>query len=267
MKITSRLAMILALMLSTVAAAQAEKAPAAGQSKEKWIQLFNGKNLKGWKPKIRGHKLGDNYGDTFRVEDGVLKVSYDKYERFDNKFGHLVYHKPFSRYRLRIEYRFVGEQTPGGPEWALRNSGVMLHAQSPQSMERDQDFPVSIELQLLGGPGTGERPTANVCTPGTHIVMDGELVTKHCINSTARTYHGDQWVTVEVEVHGSDVIKHIVNGETVLQYSQPQLDDSDALGKKLIKRGKKLLDRGYLYLQAESHPVEFRKVELLVLKK
>ena len=155
----------------------------------------------------------------------------------------------------------------GGPEWAHRNSGVMLHCQPPGSMKKDQSFPVSIEVQLLGGDGTGERPTANLCTPGTHVVMDGELVTRHCTDSTSRTFHGEQWVTVEVEVHGNGEVRHRVEGRTVLTYEQPQLDPKDADAKPLIKDDSNLLlEEGYISLQSESHPIEFRKVEILVLK-
>lgn len=256
----------LCLLGAGVGPAGAEKA-APKPKKEKWIQLFNGKDLGGWKPKIRGYPLGDNHLDTFRVENGVLKVSYDKYQKFEDKFGHLAYHKPFSRYRIRIEYRFLGEQVPGGPGWALRNSGVMLHGQAPESMGVDQRFPVSIEAQFLGGNGSAERPTGNMCSPGTHVVMDGKLTTTHCINSKSKTYHGDQWVTFEAEVRGGGVVKHMIEGETVIAYGEPQLDDTDKEGKKLLDEagGKKIVERGYIYLQAESHPIEFRKVELLVL--
>jgi hypothetical protein len=196
------------------------------------------------------------------VEDGVLKVSYDQYDTFGNKFGHLFYKEVFSNYLLRVEYRFVGDQAPGGPGWAVRNSGVMIHGQSADSVEIDQDFPVSIEVQLLGGAGSGNRPTANVCTPGTHIVMDGQLITRHCTNSTSQTYHGDQWVTVEIEVRGNKLIKHMIDGKPVLTYSEPQLDDRDIYGSKLLKGQPRMLDRGTISLQSESHPVEFRKVEL-----
>jgi len=233
---------------------------------EQWIQLFNGKDLTGWKVKIKGYDLGDNYKNTFRVENGVLKVAYDGYEKFDGKFGHLFYEKPFSNYVLRVEYRFLGNQVPGGAGWALRNSGLMLHGQSPESMRKDQDFPVSIEVQLLGGSGKGTRPTANVCTPGTHIVIGGKLITQHCNNSRSKTYHGDQWVTVEVEVHGNKLLKHIIDGQTVLEYTQPQLDDTDPDARKLIKDGNKQLSGGSISLQSESHPVEFRKVELRLLE-
>jgi hypothetical protein len=133
-------------------------------------------------------------------------------------------------------------------------------------MAKEQSFPVSIEAQFLGGNGKDERSTGNLCSPGTHVVMNGQLITQHCVNSRSKTYHGDQWVTMEVEVHGDSTIKHIVNGEVVLEYEQPQLDASDPDAQKLIINGEKRLHEGYIALQAESHPIEFRKMELLVLK-
>jgi hypothetical protein len=242
-------------------------APARGED-GKWVSLFNGKDLEGWTPKIKGSAVGENYNDTFRVEDGVIKVSYAKYGKFKGEFGHLFYKKPFSHYRLRVEYRFVGDQVSGGPAWAFRNSGVMIHGQSPESMGKDQEFPVSIEVQFLGGSGKGQRSTGNLCTPGTNVVMGGKLITRHCTNSTSKTFNGDQWVTAEVEVHGSGKIKHLVNGETVLEYERPQLDPADKDGKALIaaRNGEALLTGGTISLQAESHPVEFRKVEVMELK-
>lgn len=235
-----------------------------------WIPLFNGKDLDGWTPKIAGHPLGENFADTFRVENGVLKVSYDKYEKlgeklgetFGDQFGHLFYKEPFSHYRLRIEYRFVGEQCKGGPGWAVRNSGVMIHGQPPETMAKDQSFPVSIEVQFLGGDGKNPRHTGNLCTPGTNVVLGGRLERRHCTDSKSKTFHGDQWVTAEVEARGSKSIKHSINGELVLEYVDPQLDESDKDAKELVKNGKILLEGGSISLQAESHPIEFRKVEI-----
>jgi len=245
-------------------------ASTAVRAEQPWRQLFNGRDLEGWTPKIRGEKVGDNYGDTFRVEDGVLKVVYDpaKYPTFGEKFGHLYYNEPFSRYRLRIEYRFTGEQCAGGPGWAIRNSGVMIHGEDPAGMGLDQDFPASIEVQFLGGPETGERTTANLCTPGTNVVKDGKLFTPHCTSSKSKTFRGDQWVTVEVEVDGNAKIRHIIDGETVLEYEQAQLDDRDRHAKELIsaRGGDKRLSGGTISLQSESHPVEFRKVEIQLLE-
>ncbi|MCH9023070.1 MAG: DUF1080 domain-containing protein [Planctomycetes bacterium] len=232
-----------------------------------WISLFNGKDLTGWIVKIKGYDPNDNFGNTFRVEDGLLKVSYDQYDKFDAKFGHIFYNKKFSHYLFEVEYRFVGEQISGGPGWALRNSGIMLHGQHPKTMTKNQDFPVSIEVQLLGGNGKDKRTTSNLCTPGTHVVMDSKLITRHCTNSNSKTYHGSQWVTAQVEVRGNRIIKHIVNGQVVMQYKKPQLDEKDADAKKLIRNGNKMLHEGYISLQSESHPVEFRNIRIRLLKK
>ena len=168
---------------------------------------------------------------------------------------------------LRLEYRFIGDQCPGGPGGAFRNSGVMLHGQAPETMTVDQDFPVSVEVQLLGGRETGARTTANVCTPGTNVVIDEKLVTQHCVNSTSETYRGDRWVSVELEVRGNEVIRHRVDGETVFECSQPQLDPRDKSAQRLIKDGNLQLEGGYISLQSESHPVQFRKVELRKLSR
>jgi len=264
-RLSSRLILAVPALVLSIALGAFKTSGQDVPGKEAWIPLFNGKNLDGWKPKISGYELGDNYADTFRVEDGVLKVAYDKYTKFDGKFGHLFFERKFSKYRLRIEYRFVGNQCPGGPSWAFRNSGVMIHGQQAESMRKDQEFPVSIEIQFLGGNGKNTRPTGNVCTPGTNIVMRDKLITQHCTNSSAKTYHGDDWVTVDVEVHGNGIIKHIVDGETVIEYEHPQLDETDADARKLIKNGEKMLHEGTISLQAESHPIEFRKVEILPL--
>ena len=233
-----------------------------------WTSIFNGRDLDGWTPKFAGSPLGENYRNTFGVVDGALTVSYDDYERFEGEFGHLFHAHEYGHYRLRMEYRFTGEQTPGAPGWAYRNSGIMVHGQAPATMELDQSFPVSIEVQLLGGNGRDERSTGNLCTPGTHVVMDGELVTRHCIDSTSATYHGDDWVSVEVEVRGCAVISHRIEGATVLEYSDPQLDPNDADAQAWLARrgGGLLLERGSISLQAEGHACAFRNIEILVLE-
>jgi hypothetical protein len=244
-------------------AQQPVTAPAASD----WIQLFNGRDLTDWIIKFTKHELGENVRETFRVEDGLLKVRYDKWPAFDGEFGHIFYKEPFSHYRLAAEYRFVGEQVAGAPAWALRNNGLMLHSPHPRTMRRDQDFPISLEVQLLGGLGTGPRSTGNLCTPGTHVVMNGQLHTPHCTNSISRTYDGDQWVRVEVLVHGDDEIRHIVDGVTVLQYGKPQIGGGAvANADPAIKVDGTALTAGHISLQAETAPTDFRKVELLNLE-
>ncbi len=231
------------------------------KSEKEWIELFNGKDLKDWVVKIKGYPINENVNNTFRVENGVLKVSYDEYQSFDASYGHIFYKTPFSSYKLKLQYRFVGNQVNGGASWAEKNSGVMIHSQSPKSMGIDQDFPVSIEVQLLGGiDNKKERPTGNLCTPGTHVEMKNELITEHCINSSSKTFYGDQWVDLEVLVIQDSIITHKINGKEVLSYSKPQIGGEY---NTLISREGELLKSGYISLQSESHPIEFRNVKLL----
>ncbi len=254
------------LLLVSMILLSASGCRAQDPDEENWIQLFNGSDIEDWDVKLTGRELTDNFGDTFRVQDGILKVVYDAYESFNSDFGMLMYKKPYSYYIIAVEYRFTGEQLAGGPGWALRNSGIMIHSQSAESMLKNQDFPISIEVQLLGGTGEGERTTANLCTPGTNVVMHGQLVTRHCINSTSATYDGDQWVRVEVEVLGDSLITHRIAGSDVLSYSKPQIGGGvvENFNPAFQKDGQ-ILTSGFIGLQSESHPIEFRKVELLNL--
>lgn len=260
--------MVLASILSACNAKAKNQQADEKSAEENWIQLFNGKDLNDWDIKFTGYELGYNLNNTFQVEDGLLRVRYDNWEKWESQFGHIFYKGEFSHYRLRVEYRFVDEQVAGGPGWAIRNNGLMLHGQSAASMELDQDFPTSIEVQLLGGiVDTIPRSTMNLCTPGTNVEMNGKLIEQHCIVSKSKSYYGDQWVNVEVEVRGGEIIRHFVEGEEVMYYEKPQLDPRDKHYEKLLPAdGNKILSKGTISLQAESGPTDFRKIELLVLE-
>jgi len=245
--------------------------PANNPDAREWIQLFNGRDLTDWDIKFAHHDLGENYNDTFRVEDGLLKVRYDKWTAFNGEFGHLFYKKPFSYYVVAAEYRFVGNQVTGaGPSlaWAKRNNGIMIHGQSAESMGKDQDFPMSLEVQLLGGLSDGKpRPTGNLCTPGTNVHFGDKLITAHCTNSKSKTYDGDVWVRVEALVLGDSLIKHIVEGDTVLEYRKPEMGGGAANNMKPgVKVDGTPIRSGTISLQAETAPIDFRKVELLNLE-
>jgi hypothetical protein len=231
-----------------------------------WIDLLSRNYRSQWVPKIAGYDLGDNYKQTFLVGKGKIRVQYKGYDSFGVRYGHLFFRQPYSYYVLRVEYRFLGEQAKGGQGWATRNSGIMIHGQDPGTMGKNQDFPISLEVQLLGGLGTGTRTTANLCTPGTHVVMNGNLITAHCTNSSSKTYNGDQWVRVEVLVLGDSLIRHSVNGEKVMEYTKPVVGGT--MVNQFIPSAKQdgiPLTSGYISLQSESHPIEFRKVEILNL--
>ncbi len=247
---------------------------------EEWISLFNGKDLLGWTIKFANQDLGVNYRNTFRVQDSMIRIAYDTYDTFDNAYAHMYYKTPYSYYKLRFDYRFTGEQVKGGEDWNIRNSGIMLHSQSAESNDYGQYFPVSIEIQLLGGLGEGDRTTGNVCTPGTALVMDGKVDYRHCISSNSKTYHGDGWVSAEVIVLGGESITHLIENDTVLKYQSPQIgggftnpnreDDWTSRGvveskDEWIAKDGQILTQGYISLQAESHPIDFKNIQLLDL--
>jgi len=246
-------------------------------NQEDWQTLFNGKDLTGWDIKIKGHPLNENYKNTFQVEDSMIRVVYSEYDKFNNQFGHLYTKKPYSYYKLKLQYRFVGDQLADAPEWADRNSVVMLHSQSAQSINLHQDFPVSLEMQFLCGNGKDTVPTGNVCTPGTFIIYDGKPYLAHIKNSTSKTYLKNEWINAQAEVYGDSLVRHIINGDTVLTYTKPMIGEgfvsntnnwtwaniTDSLF--WINKANTPLGAGHIALQAESQPVDFRRIEILEL--
>jgi Domain of Unknown Function (DUF1080) len=239
-----------------------------GGGKEMWISLFNGRDINDWVSKINHHETGENYGNTFRVEDSIIKIRYDQYDNFNEQFGHLYYKKPFSYYHLVFEYRITGEWRKDAPSYTIKNSGVMFHSQDPHTMPKEQNWPISIEFQLLAGLDDGQpRPTGNMCSPGTDVIYQGKIDPRHCINSTSKTYPAEQWVTGEIIVLGDSLITHIVNGDTVLQYSKPQIGGGvvDNYDPKMKQDGK-LLREGFIALQSEGQPVDFRNIRILNLE-
>ena len=236
--------------------------PNSANDKNDWEVLFNGKNLDGWEIKIRGEKLGQNFKNTFKVKDSSLKVSYENYENFNDKFGHIFYTKSkYKNYHLSLEYKFSGEHLAGAPGWSIKNSGIMLHSQEPSSMLLDQNFPVSAEVQLLGGLGIGKRSTANICTPGTDVDINSETAKYHCINSKSKTYHKDDWVKVDVIVKSNKIVYHVIDNDTVLSYSNLRVGGDKVPSNFLNKIGDPLTE-GYISLQSEGHPVEFRNIKI-----
>ena len=229
-----------------------------------WAPIFDGETLNGWTPKIAGQPLGSDAEGLFRVENGAIVVAYDSDADFAGAFGHLYFDADLTDYRLRLEYRFFGEQALGGPGWAFMNSGVMVHAQAPETMRQDQAFPVSVEAQFLGTRSSdSSRTTAIICTPGTHISRQGATVTQHCINSETRAAIAGEWVTFEIEVRGGDMMQLQIAGEPAFRLETPvyDTDDGDVAGLGLAGP----VTHGYIALQAESHPVAFRNIQLMRL--
>lgn len=234
-------------------------------TEEGWVSIFDGQTLDGWTPMIRYHPLGENFGQTWRVEDGKIVVSYDQYgDDFGERFGHLYYDTPYTAYRLRMDYRFVGEQMPGGPDWGRLNAGVLFHTQPPETIPEDQDFPISLEAQFLG-EGAHAPTTGNLCTPGTSALVNGDRPEEHCTLSDYAAPPLGEWVTFELEVtppdaDGIQTYRHYTNGEMVFEYSDASLDEAHPWAET------RALTHGYFAIQSESHPVEYRNIELKVLE-
>jgi hypothetical protein len=254
---------VAALSLVLVACAKKPRidVPApAGQ----WVAVFNGKNLDDWTVKIAGHDLNDNYRNTFRVEDGLLKVSYDQYEKFGGRYGSIFYNKTLSHYWLRAEYRFVGTQVAGAPSWAYKNSGIQIHSQPPETMRKNQEFPVSVEFDIVGGRLLGRHPTGDVCRNGTRVKIGGAELEDKCSKLSDITIPGDEWVTILAEVQGGTRVRQIVNGALLVEYTDLLLDEKDADARRLLSSGAdRALTAGYISIQANSHPIEFRRIEIL----
>ena len=233
-----------------------------------WVQLFNGKDLKDWDFHIRTQPLNTDPNHTFKVQDGNLFVDYSEYTNFNNDpFGHIGYKlKPFSYYLLRSEYQFItGKQVTGGPGWALENNGFMLHSQAISTMGINQDFPISLEAQLLG-PANGTS-TMNLCTPGTHFHdMSGKLITDHCVNAiSVPRFPAPAWTAVSALVLGDSLIKHMVGKDTVFKFTKPVTGGPMANNATVPIIENQPLKSGYIVLQAESAPILFRKIEILDL--
>lgn len=245
---------------------------------QEWESIFNGKNFDNWDIKIAGHTLGDNYKNTFSIQDSMMRISYQNYTVFDNQFGHIYYKPLLSYYKIRFQYRFNGEHLSDAPSWSNRNSGIMLHSQSAETLNLNQTFPVSLEMQLLGGLDTGITHTGNLCTPGTIVQINNLSIDQHCTSSNSKTYYGNRWVSAEVEVYGDSLIRHIIEGQTVLEYQHTKIgggfvDQSNNWSVANItdssywlNKAGSPLQRGQIAFQAESQDVDFRRIELLQLE-
>ncbi len=269
MKKSILFSIFLVLNIATFAQQRHNETNAKNPTVENWQTLFNGKDINNWTVKIFHHEVGENFGNTFRVEDGLIKVRYDQYDKFNNQYGHLYFNQPYSFYKFKFEYRFLtGQWRKDAPIYTELNSGIMFHSQDPKTMPKEQDWPISVEMQLLNGLGDGNaRPTGNMCSPGTDVVFNGKVDPRHCIESSSKTYFGDGWVKGELIVLGDSLVIHMIDGENVLQYSKPQIGGGVAMGydPALFIPGK-LLSTGFIALQSEGQPIDFKNITLLNLE-
>jgi Domain of Unknown Function (DUF1080) len=267
LKVSVLSAIVLCILFSNILNGQAgpeKKNNILGRDDGKWVSIFNGKNLDGWIPKVTGYVAGENPLNLFSVEDGILKVDYSKFKKFNGRYGHLFYKDKLSSYVLHVEYRFHGELLSDAPGFCYRNSGVMVHSQSAESMDVEQSWPVSIEVQLLGSTDSVKQKTANICTPGTTVYYKGLFTNEHCVSSTSKYYFDNEWVSLDIIVHKGKTISMVIDRDTVLVVSKPQIGGFLLPENYPVPTGT-VLEDGYIALQAEGTNIDFRKVELKIL--
>ncbi len=266
---------VLGITLSVALGGAANKAWAEDST---WVQLFNGKDLSDWDIKFAGKELNVNFNNTFKVVDSAISVDYSGWTRFSDEFGHAANKtKAYSHYLLRVEYQVGPTQVTGGPAWAVQNNGLMVHSQSMASMTLKQDFPISMETQLLGAGNTGSNPknTMNLCTPGTAFYNNpsgGSVNMEHCVPSTATARPAPgTWAWVSVSVMGDSIIRHFnqksPTGTPVFTYYRPVYWTGNVANPPANTPANGTpLKSGYIAIQAETHPYKFRKMELLDLE-
>ena len=257
-----RVILIGVLALTASGCAGDEQVPRADDAAPvgEWLSLFDGQSLTGWTPKIAGYQAGENFGNTFRVEDGVIRVAYDAYgDDFADRFGNLIYETPYEHYRLRLEYRFTGEAVPGGPDWGVRNSGILYHMQPIPTIPLDQGFPVSLEAQFLAEGAHGPT-TGNMCSIETYVVVDGEDRHEHCLGGPVPARPMGEWVRFELIAAPDGTFRHLIDGEEAYAFEDAFYDEAHPWAEGLRVEG------GHFALQSEGQPVEFRNVALMVLE-
>jgi hypothetical protein len=225
------------------------------------VKIFNGQDLTGWVPLIKKSAFNVNYQNTFRADPAnqIIRVTYEDYPDtdFDGRYGMLYYDKYLTDYRVRLTYRFREPQAQNPSQWGKNNTGLMLFGIDPRDVMGDPDFPPAIEIQLLGTPSTGGTNNANLCQPGGMWVSKLFGENNGSGNGCKASKSGPaptagEWVTIEAEVLVSGETKIYQHPETitpVLSISGPMYNNQPVLG-------------GYMAIQSESQPVEFKDIEL-----
>lgn len=189
--------------------------------------LWNGKDFAGWELFIPDESV--DVHDIWSVKDGVVYC-----KGVPN--GYMRTKTTYANYRLHLEWRWPEKPT---------NSGVLLHASGP-----DQVWPLTIECQLKAG-SAGDFVLIN--RPG--ITVDGEdkqdkdkqFVVANKKEASSEKPAG-QWNAYDIHCEG-DTIRCYVND--VLQ------NEGTAA----------TITSGWICLQSEGSPIEFRNIYLEPVKK
>jgi hypothetical protein len=228
------------------AASLGSVAPLAGQAKKAatpsadggWVQLFDGKDLKGW----RGYKKPDASETRWKVENGMLTINSNG--AGDTKGQRdLITDATYEQFDLRWEWKI----SQGG------NSGVKYF------VLEDQPAAIGHEYQLIDDE---RHPDAKI-GPHRQTAAFYDVMQAH----DRPIKPAGEWNTSEVIVRGKHVT-HILNGKTVLEYDL----ESPALKEAIAKSKFKDIARfghpqnGHILVQDHGDQVWYRKIEIKRLK-
>ncbi len=278
----------------------------AGPNDSNWIQMLRkgDTKLSDWTPKIQGHAAGENpynsfsYGETSDGQPRLI-VTDTVSNTSSYGYGHLFYKTAYSDYIVRAKYHFPTKESfaGGAGSWTIQNNGLMLHCQSAASMDKGQDYPKSIENQLIGywSYGDGSPPnttTSNLCLVNTSVNYHGQWYSDgtghHCTQSK---FHSLAYDSSTTPAKGANSTNATWPGKDIWEYAMDRVIDSTSmtfymrsrpdtawdsvLGVTQIRLGltntssgpgsTTALGSGYISIQMEGTSTEFASIEVLNL--
>jgi len=204
------------------------------------VALFNGKDLTGWAADVPEADGKPDTKPSFIVRDGNL-VSLGK------PLGHLVTDKEYENYRLTVEYRFPDK---GG------NCGVLIHASKPRALYKM--FPQSIEVQMQSG-NAGDF----WCIEENIEVPDMEKRRPH---KEGQKFGGGANDARNIKNLTEDSEKPLGEWNTMVITCKGDTVTVSVNGTEVNAGTKSTATQGKIALQAEGTEVEFRKVELELVR-
>jgi hypothetical protein len=262
------------VLLSSSSSSFAERVsnPTPAAADERWIQLFNGKDLKGWSTFLQKQNKNEDPSKVFQVQNGAIHVYGNRSAGTVVPAGYLASDAEFANYHLRLEYKW-GAKKFAPRDKQRRDAGLLYHVTAP-----DVIWPRCIECQIQEND-TGDCFTVrgtqlsasiemeNIETPGGFKLLPrykpedrggkqqtvGEGGIARIVKSSI--HERDGWNMVELIIRGCDDTVHIVNGHTVF-------NGSDLRQLNAKNKSWEPLTHGRIALQAEFAEVFYRNVEI-----
>ncbi|MBS1660432.1 MAG: DUF1080 domain-containing protein [Bacteroidetes bacterium] len=238
---------------------------AAVPREEKWVSLFDGKDLKGWDTYLQ-MPIGlnkDPHGVFSVVKDGgenVIRVSGED-------IGALTTKQEYTNYHLQLQFRW-GQQTWGPKKGKKKDSGLLYHSVGPNGADWGA-WMRSQEMQIQEGdcgdywgcaggvasvPAVKKSDSEYVYRAGADLYTfrADDKIGRHCIKGVDAEKVSGEWNTVDLYCHG-DTSVHVINGKVVMVlYHLGQVEGGQV--SPLVK--------GKIQLQSEGAEVFYKQVKI-----